>query len=328
MLIGNGISQNVPERILCRLLPAAGLCQPSDIHDRWESGLGFSQLASSCNTIIGSKFHMQSLDRWQPTSVHFEPFCDLGPVLDDCGRSVPLESPGGARRLRPPSEDFGVAGHLGGSEPPCVGRSLSAQSGHLVPGVAGDCGDAKSKVFEHNFSVVDNQEKASMLAVACHVNQKKRERARRRSKKQLKLSKSCLRGGSTNVSEAINFVNHCVFDQLIGTLLIALSGDVHPRPGPASRRSKYLIQGGDLLTNDVTQLTATRYDYDKTRPCVRLKNGWLVAAWRFLLLAGALGFNVGDVGQLLRPIWRLLRTWHLSLPPEFRAPVPLELMLA
>ena len=48
-LIGNAMSVNVLERLLCRLLPAAGLCGRARLHDRWEGAVP----APICETLAG-----------------------------------------------------------------------------------------------------------------------------------------------------------------------------------------------------------------------------------------------------------------------------------
>eukprot|EP00971_Amphidinium_carterae_P068063 1347244-Amphidinium_carterae.1 len=49
---------------------------------------------------------------------------------------------------------------------------------------------------------------------------------------------------------------------------------------------------------------------------------------RWALLTSSLGVPVGDVRSLMQPYWRVVRAWHLALPPDFRAPVPATLALA
>eukprot|EP00971_Amphidinium_carterae_P212663 4220478-Amphidinium_carterae.3 len=137
-------------------------------------------------------------------------------------------------------------------------------------------------------------------------------------------------------------------------------GDVESEPGP---RAKI-----DILTNDVTQRTADRYHQtllafeawlgsqslqltgvlhtdglaEAVRHAIRFLRctfiseeltpsaaNYLGAALRrFALLTSSLGFSLGDVRAQMQPYWRVVRSLHLALPPEFRAPVPATLALS
>eukprot|EP00971_Amphidinium_carterae_P187688 3725056-Amphidinium_carterae.1 len=137
-------------------------------------------------------------------------------------------------------------------------------------------------------------------------------------------------------------------------------GDIESQPGPRSRI--------DLLTNDVTQRTADRYHQslaafeswlgsqglqltgvlhkdglaEAVRHAIRYLRctfiseeltpsaaNYLGAALRrFALLTSSLGFSLGDVRAQMQPYWRVVRSLHLALPPEFRAPVPATLALS
>eukprot|EP00971_Amphidinium_carterae_P195176 3873124-Amphidinium_carterae.1 len=137
-------------------------------------------------------------------------------------------------------------------------------------------------------------------------------------------------------------------------------GDIESQPGPRPRV--------DLLTNDVTQRTADRYHQslvafemwlgsqglqlqgilqaeglaDVIRHAIRyLRSTYLsedltpsaanylgASLRRFALLTSSLGFSLGDVRAQMQPYWRVVRSLHLAIPPEFRAPVPAALALA
>ena len=47
-----------------------------------------------------------------------------------------------------------------------------------------------------------------------------------------------------------------------------------------------------------------------------------------MLLAASLGVELGSIQDVLKPAWRTIRSWKLAMPPEFRAPAPLELVAA
>ena len=51
-------------------------------------------------------------------------------------------------------------------------------------------------------------------------------------------------------------------------------------------------------------------------------NTFVAALRRLLLLFQLTGGPVTDVRSTLAPLWRLMRAFHLAVPPEFRAPVP------
>ena len=143
-------------------------------------------------------------------------------------------------------------------------------------------------------------------------------------------------------------------------LALLLAGDVEPNPGPRQRRAIFAVT--DLAVGDVTQLTATRYAAELRsfeaylgvrglqlesllleggigtvvmqagnylRVChatgelsAHHGNTFVAALRRLLLLFQLTGGPVTDVRSTLAPLWRLMRAFHLALPPEFRAPVP------
>lgn len=57
-------------------------------------------------------------------------------------------------------------------------------------------------------------------------------------------------------------------------------------------------------------------------------NTFAASLRRFFLLATSLGGAVPDVRNLMRPLWRAVRSYHLAVPPEFRTPVPIQVALA
>ena len=52
------------------------------------------------------------------------------------------------------------------------------------------------------------------------------------------------------------------------------------------------------------------------------ENTFVAALRRLLLLFQLTGGPVTDIRSTLAPLWRLMRAFHLAVPPEFRAPVP------
>ena len=57
-------------------------------------------------------------------------------------------------------------------------------------------------------------------------------------------------------------------------------------------------------------------------------NTFVAALRRLLLLFQLTGGPVTDVRFTLAPLWRLMRAFHLAVPPEFRAPVPVTAAVA
>lgn len=143
---------------------------------------------------------------------------------------------------------------------------------------------------------------------------------------------------------------------------------MEPHPGPQRRRAAGLPRCEELSVADVAAETARRYDEAVRRfkdwlalrgmnllnileregmPRLAAEavsylregfregtlssygvNNMVAGLRRLLLLAGGLGASVGDVRAALAPIWRVVRSWHIALPPEFRAPVPAALAVA
>ena len=122
-------------------------------------------------------------------------------------------------------------------------------------------------------------------------------------------------------------------------LALLLAGDVEPNPGPRQRRSIFAVT--DLAVGDVTQVTATRCATElrsfegylvqagnylrvchATGELSAYHGNTFVAALRRLLLLQLSGRPVTDVRSTLAPLWRLMRAFHLAVPPEFRATVP------
>jgi len=151
-------------------------------------------------------------------------------------------------------------------------------------------------------------------------------------------------------------------------LALLACGDVEPNPGPYRTTRGRALPVQDLLVGDVTQLTASRYDkaldefeqwlgyrslnipqvlfQDGIGKLVHLAIDYLRAAFRgssltsfgantfaaalrrYLIIACSLGFFVPDVRGAMQPVWRIIRSWNLALPPEFRNPVPAQVALA
>jgi hypothetical protein len=143
-------------------------------------------------------------------------------------------------------------------------------------------------------------------------------------------------------------------------LALLACGDIESNPGPRSGRSAALI--ADLLVNDITQDTATKYNRaiekfetwlgyrDRSLQSIMMNQGAATVIQlaveyvrslgragelttfgansfgaglrRFLLLSISLGFAVIDIKSVMLPLWKIIRSLHLALPPEFRAPVP------
>ena len=139
-------------------------------------------------------------------------------------------------------------------------------------------------------------------------------------------------------------------------LALLLAGDVEPNPGPRQRRALFAVT--DLAVGDVTQLTATHYATELRsfeghlgvrglqlesllleagigavvmqagnylRVChatgelsVYHGNTFVAALRRLLLLFQLTGGPVTDERSTLAPLWRLMRAFHLAVPPEFR----------
>ena len=151
-------------------------------------------------------------------------------------------------------------------------------------------------------------------------------------------------------------------------LALLACGDVEPNPGPYRTTRGHALPVQDLLVGDVTQLTATRYNkaldeieqwlgyrslnipqvlfQDGIGKLVHLTIDYLRAAFRgssltsfgantfaaalrrYLIIACSLGFFAPDVRGAMQPVWRIIRSWNLALPPEFRNPVPAQVALA
>ena len=150
-------------------------------------------------------------------------------------------------------------------------------------------------------------------------------------------------------------------------LFLLMCGDIEPHPGPARRRQPS-GPNFDVLVNDVSQMTASRYDAalkafeswlalrDSTMEKIMLASGapglvgtgiaylrsvgqdrhlsayaantFAAALRRYVLLASSLGFPCVDYRSIMRPMWRVVRSWNLAVPPEFRQPVPGVIALA
>ena len=150
-------------------------------------------------------------------------------------------------------------------------------------------------------------------------------------------------------------------------LFLMLCGDIHPHPGPQRCRPS-LVKREDLLTADVMPITAKRYSdaVQKFEDWLALRgrgitsllmeegtdallsdlvtyiregfrehtltssgvNYCVAGVRRYLLLAAALGAHLGDIRSAMAPVWRVVRSWHLALPPEFRMPVPSHIAVA
>ena len=57
-------------------------------------------------------------------------------------------------------------------------------------------------------------------------------------------------------------------------------------------------------------------------------NTFAAALRRYVLLASSVGFPCVDYRSIMRPMWRVVRSWNLAVPPEFRQPVPGVIALA
>lgn len=90
----------------------------------------------------------------------------------------------------------------------------------------------------------------------------------------------------------------------------------------------YVLLGpglGKLVYLAVNYLRSTFNSGDLT---VYGANTFAAALRRYLLLASSCGYFIPDVRAIMRPIWRVVRSCNLALPPEFRAPVPARVALA
>jgi len=89
----------------------------------------------------------------------------------------------------------------------------------------------------------------------------------------------------------------------------------------------------DLLAHGITTLVQHTVHYLRAQfSSVRLSAGEvgnLVSGLRrIILLAQSLGADIPDPAAALRPLWRLHRSWVLSVPSEFRLPIDFRLTLA
>ena len=87
------------------------------------------------------------------------------------------------------------------------------------------------------------------------------------------------------------------------------------------------------LTQDPPQMIALLVDYLRSHyrsgALTTFHANYTVAGLRRLcILSRSSSWRCSNIQKLFRPAWRLPRSWHLNLPPEFRAPVTLDLALA
>ena len=81
-----------------------------------------------------------------------------------------------------------------------------------------------------------------------------------------------------------------------------------------------------LLVSHLVLYLRQKYNNKELSPSGAIYS--VAAVRRFMLLAASLGADLGSIQDLLKPAWRTVRGWRVAVPPEFRAPAPLELVAA